>query len=77
MKAKKFDKLFDAGKDIVPHLDLKSAKRPGRAIQRVNVDFPTWVVESLDLEAERLGVTRQSVIKMWIAEKLDKTSRAS
>ncbi|HEX7878583.1 MAG TPA: CopG family transcriptional regulator [Candidatus Eisenbacteria bacterium] len=77
MKAKKFDKLFDSGKDITPHLDLKSAKRPGQTIQRVNVDFPTWVVESLDREAQRLGVTRQSVIKMWIAERLDKSPKAS
>lgn len=71
MKAEEFDEIFDDGKtDIVELLDLSSASRPGLEQKRVNVDFPTWVVESLDREANRLGVPRQSLIKMWIADRL-------
>ncbi len=73
MKAKDFDRVFDEGsQDIIDELDLSTARRPGREVRRVNVDFPAWMVESLDAEAVRLGVTRQSVIKTWIAERLDK-----
>ena len=71
MKAEEFDKIFDDGKtDVVELFDLSSASRPGLELKRVNVDFPTWVVESLDREANRLGVPRQSLIKMWIADRL-------
>lgn len=73
MKASEFDKKFDDGlEDIMGDLDLSSARRPLKEVRRVNVDFPVWMVESLDREAFRLGVTRQSVIKMWIAERLGK-----
>ena len=71
MKASEFDKRFDAGEDVSGDLDLSKARRPNREARRVNVDFPSWMVESLDLEAQRLGVTRQSVIKVWIAERLE------
>ena len=71
MKAKTFDKKFDDGKDISNDLNLKSLRRPGQEQRRVNVDFPTWMIESLDSEASRLGVTRQSIIKIWIAERLE------
>ncbi|MBX9771989.1 MAG: hypothetical protein K2X29_11490 [Candidatus Obscuribacterales bacterium] len=71
MKAKDFDKKFDNNESIVSELDLKNARRPGHEQRRVNVDFPAWVINELDFQAERLGVTRQSVIKMWIAERLD------
>ncbi len=72
MKASEFDKKFDDDlEDIVEDLDLSSATRPNQVPRRVNVDFPSWMVESLDREAKRLGVTRQSVIKVWIAEKLE------
>ena len=71
MKAKDFDDKFDSGENILENLDLAAAKRKNRDQRRVNVDFPSWMVESLDKEAGRLGVTRQSVIKMWIAERLD------
>jgi|TARA_B110000879_G_scaffold148876_1_gene192996 hypothetical protein len=72
MKAKAFDKKFDANKtDIVEDLNLASIKRPNREQKRVNVDFPTWMIESLDNEAARLGVTRQSIIKVWLAERLE------
>lgn len=71
MKAKGFDKKFDEGSDISNHLDLSTARRVTLEQRRVNVDFPTWMIESLDHEASRLGVTRQSIIKVWIAERLE------
>ena len=72
MKAREFDAAFDDNEvDIVDQLDLGRARRPGRDVQRVNVDFPTWMVASLDAEATRLGITRQAIIKTWIAERLD------
>lgn len=72
MKAKELERLFDKGGDITPYLDLTKARRPGHEQRRVNVDFPNWMVDSLDRQASRLGVTRQSVIKTWIAERLEK-----
>jgi hypothetical protein len=71
MKASELDKKFDAGEDITGELDLTGARRPLREQRRVNVDFPSWMVESLDREAKRVGVTRQSIIKVWIAERLE------
>lgn len=70
MKAREFDRAFDAGKDVDAVVDWSKARRPNVEARRVNVDFPAWVVESLDREARRLGVTRQSLIKTWIAERL-------
>ena len=72
MKAKELDKKFDKGEDISKYLDLSRASRPGRDQRRVNVDLPKWMIESLDKEAQRLGITRQSIIKVWIAERLQK-----
>jgi hypothetical protein len=74
MKAKSFDKRFDSGQDISRFLDRSKARRPGRERKRVNVDLPVEVVESLDKEARRLGVTRQSLIKFWVSERLEKTA---
>jgi hypothetical protein len=74
MKAKVFDNRFDRGEDISKHLDLSRAIKPGREHKRVNVDLPVWMVQSLDKEAKRLGVTRQSIIKVWLAERLQHTS---
>lgn len=74
MKAKKFDADFDDGKDITSALDVSKARRPLQEQRRVNVDFPTWMIESLDREAGRLGVTRQSIIKVWLAERLEQTA---
>jgi len=71
MKAKKFDSDFDSDMDVTDALDLSKARRPLREQKRVNVDFPTWMIESLDKEANRLGVTRQSIIKVWLAERLE------
>ncbi len=72
MKASEPDTKFDEGvEDVIDESDLSRAVRPNRELKRVNVDFPLWMVESLDREAERLGVTRQSIIiKVWIAERL-------
>ena len=70
MKAHEFERRFDDGEDVGEHVDWAAGKRPNLAIKRVNVDFPAWVVTGLDREAERLGVTRQAVIKLWIAERL-------
>jgi len=75
MKAKEFDQKFNDGDDISEFLDLSQARRPGHEQRRVNVDFPTWMIEALDHEAKRLGVTRQSIIKVWIAERLERVSR--
>jgi hypothetical protein len=72
MKAKQFERKFDSGVDITRHLDLGKARRIGQEQRRVNVDFPAWMIESLDREARRLGVTRQSIIKVWIAERIEK-----
>ncbi len=74
MKAKKFDADFDDDKDITAALDVSKARRPLQEQKRVNVDFPTWMIESLDREAGRLGVTRQSIIKVWLAERLEQTT---
>ncbi len=71
MKARNFDKQFDDGVDLTAFLDLSKAKRVLQEQKRVNVDFPTWMIDSLDREAGKLGVTRQSVIKIWLAERLE------
>jgi len=74
MKANEFDKQFDDGDDILDALDLSKAKRPLQNQKRVNVDFPIWMIESLDKEARRVGVTRQSIIKIWLAERLEEVA---
>ena len=72
MKAKDFDKKFDDNKaDIIDDLDLSTAKRPNQSQKRINIDFPTWVIDSLDREASRVGVTRQSIIKLWLVQRLE------
>jgi hypothetical protein len=74
MKAHDFDEKFDRGDDVLEHLDRSSAKRVNLEQRRVNVDFPAWMIEMLDREAKRLGVTRQSVIKMWVDERLHRVA---
>lgn len=74
MKARKLDADFDSGKDVSAALDLSKARRPLQEQRRVNVDFPAWMIESLDREAGRLGVTRQSIIKVWLAERLEQAA---
>jgi hypothetical protein len=77
MKAKEFDRAFDEGGEIIEELDLSTARRPRQEQRRVNVDFPAWMVDQLDQEATRLGVTRQSIIKVWLAERLEQRAAAS
>ena len=77
MKAKDFEQRFDDGVDLTTSLDLSKAKRVLQAQKRVNVDFPTWMIDSLDREASKLGVTRQSVIKVWLAERLEASASNS
>ena len=71
MKAKKFEQQFDEGDNLLASLNLSKARRVLQEQKRVNVDFPTWMIDSLDREASKLGVTRQSVIKVWLAERLE------
>ncbi|WP_219414044.1 type II toxin-antitoxin system BrnA family antitoxin [Pseudonocardia nigra] len=77
MKAEEFDEKFDRGEDVTSALDLAKAHRPGEEQRRVNVDFPVWMIAALDREARRLGVTRQSIIKVWLAERLEQRSRSA
>ncbi|MGA3083697.1 MAG: CopG family transcriptional regulator [Thermodesulfobacteriota bacterium] len=72
MKANEIEKKFDKGEDISKHLDVSKARRPKQEQKRVNVDFPLWIIQLLDKEAKRLGVPRQSIIKVWVAERLEK-----
>jgi hypothetical protein len=72
MNSSDFDRRFDEGESVIDGLDLSAARRPRLDQRRVNVDFPLWMVEQLDLEASRLGVTRQSIIKVWLAARLER-----
>jgi hypothetical protein len=74
MKARELDKRFDNGEDISKYLDMTQARRPEQEHKRVNVDFPVWMIQLLDKEARRLGVPRQSIIKVWIADRLEGAS---
>ena len=77
MKAKDFEQQFDEGADLTAALDVSKARRVLQEQKRVNVDFPTWMIDSLDKEASRMGVTRQSVIKVWLAERLGAVAATS
>ena len=68
--ATELDRRFDDGEDISAYLDWSKATRPGLEQRRVNVDLPSWMINSLDTEAKRVGVTRQSIVKVWLAERL-------
>ncbi len=70
MKATEFDTKFDNGEDITDLLDLAQVNHPGYEQQHIDLDFPAWMVAALDQEARRLGVTRQSIIKIWLADRL-------
>lgn len=71
MKASKLDKIFDENQeDILDYFDTSKVKMINEETKRVNIDFPAWMVQSLDKEAWHLGVSRQAVIKMWLADKL-------
>ena len=73
MRAKEFDKKFEEGQNISKYLDISKARKPALEQKRVNVDFPLWMIQFLDKEAKRLGVPRQSIIKVWVAERLEKS----
>ena len=70
MKGKDFDKKFEFGQDLTDNLDLSGSRRVNQETKRVNIDFPVWVVEQLDKQSKRLGISRQALVKVWIAEKL-------
>jgi hypothetical protein len=74
MKAEEFDERFDEGEDVSQYLDLSKARRSVQGQKRVNVHFPLWMIRLLDKEAKRLGVPRQSIIKLWVAERLKQVS---
>jgi hypothetical protein len=71
MRTEAFDFQFDQGEDITEFLDLSKARRPGHELQEVTIDFPQWMLEALDHEARRIGVTRDSIVKVWLAERLE------
>ena len=77
MNSSEFDRRIDDGESIIEMLDLTAARRQRLEQKRVNVDFPIWMVEQLDQEANRLGVTRQSIIKVWLAERLERPQSTS
>ena len=77
ISTEELDKKFDAGEDIDAHIDWANARRPNLEPKRVNVDFPTWMVNGLDRQSDRLGITRQALIKLWIAERLDRPAPQS
>jgi hypothetical protein len=78
MKTEEFDQKFDANEnDILDDLDPSTVSRPNQTQKRVNVDLPNWVVDSLDKEASRVGATRQSIIKIWLVERLEKQAANS
>ena len=74
-KADDFDKKFDDGENVIEHLDLSLARRPAEEQKRINMEIPVWMLEALDHEAKRLGITRQSIIKVWLAERLEQIGR--
>ncbi len=74
IEAEELDRRFDSGEDVSEYLDIGKARRPAQEQKRVNVDFPKWMVDSLDREARRIGVPRQALIKLWIADRLEKGS---
>jgi len=70
MKAEELDKKFDAGEDVLEYFDTENIERPNEKQKRINVEFPIWMLDGLDRKAKHMGINRQAVIKMWIAEKL-------
>ena len=75
MTAKEFERRFDEGEDITPYIDKATIRRPGLEARRVNVDFPEWVISTLDTQSKRIGVSRQSLIKLWISERIQQEEK--
>jgi hypothetical protein len=69
-KAKDFDNKFESGEDLTNQLNFSKARRVNQESKRVNIEFPLWVVGQLDKQSKRLGIIRQALVKVWIAEKL-------
>lgn len=69
--AEELDRRFDDDEDVSTYFDWSKARQPNLAKRRVNLDFPKWMVESLDRQAQKRGVTRQALIKMWLADRLE------
>ena len=76
MTAKEFERRFDEGEDITPYIDKATIRRPGLEARRVNVDFPEWVISTLDAQSKRIGVSRQSLIKLWISERIQQEEQS-
>ena len=74
MKAEEFDKKFDEGEDVSDFLDMSAARRPAHEMKCLSLDFPLWMIQLVDKEAKRLGIPRQHIIRLWIAERLQKAS---
>ena len=72
MTIEEFDRKFDDGEDISEYLDMSSVRKPNLEPKRINIDFPAWMVKSLDDEARHIGVSRQAIIKTWLAERIQK-----
>jgi hypothetical protein len=70
IEANELDKLFDRKKDIISHLDLSKAERPGLKPKRINISIPSWIFKSIEKEATKYGVTKEVIIKQWIAERI-------
>jgi hypothetical protein len=77
MKAEQLDEIFDRGDDITPYLDLSTLHRPNLEQQRVDVDLPLWMIQGLDRQADLIGVTRQSIIKVWLSERIKEEQAAA
>lgn len=71
IKADELDRIFDEGQDISAYIDLSNAKRVNFEQKRVNLDLPIWMIEQLDFEAKKLGVARQAIMKMFLAQHLN------
>ena len=74
MNAEEFDRRFDEGEDLDDHIDWASARCPNLAPERITAELPRWVVQGLDRQAEIAGVTREALIRLWIAERLQQAS---
>jgi hypothetical protein len=74
ISADEFDRRFDDGEDMAKYIDWNSGRASAVATKRVNVDFPQWMVQRLDQEAKRLGITRQALIKTWVADRIDRAA---
>lgn len=74
--AEEFDQRFDRGDDISAFIDKTTITRPGIEARRVNVDFPEWIIQRLDVESKMIGVSRQSLIKLWVSERLQQERKA-